>query len=274
MIIKSSTHQYTVGERAGNASLYRLYLCAQEETNRQCLLQIAANASDNGALDRAAYILKELKKRSDELEEEYAQVKKNPDRFLNYDLGFPEIADSFICKEQGDRRINILAFRSVENPKDMVPLNIITDIYELRVDLRTSAWIMGKTLKMLDFAHSADISVNLMSSRNILVERNQHYVVIFDWSRAETHQGNIPREIWQKDISELARAIIRTLGGDFKKGSISYDGDESYEKYTEYLFDLADGREGDAKRAHKNFYELIDSFWKKEFYPFTTKPLL
>lgn len=273
MIIKSSTHQYTVAERAGNASSYRLYLCAQEETKRQCLLQIAANASNNGALDRAAYILKELKKRSDELEEEYSQVKTNPDSFLNYDLGFPEILDSFICKEQGDRRINILAFRSVDNPQNMLPLNIITDTYGLRVDLRTSAWIMGKTLKMLNFTHNSGVVVNLMTARNILVERDQHYVVIFDWSEAQMHQGKISHKARQKDISELARAIIRTLGGDFKKGNIPNDGDESYEKYTEYLFNLADGRESDAKMAHKNFYELIDSFWKKEFYPFTTKPL-
>ncbi|MFH1030530.1 MAG: hypothetical protein V1770_04695 [bacterium] len=274
MIIKSLNHQYKVGDFVGNANEYRLYLAIQEETEQKCLLQVATKTSDNGALDRAAYILRELKKHSDGLEEEYTKVKKNPDSFLNYDLGFPEIAGSFICQEQGGRRINILAFRSVESPRQMVPLNIITDTYGLRVDLRTTAWIMGKTLKMLDFAHSADISVNLMSSRNILVERDQHYVVIFDWSIAETHQGKIPREARQKDISESARAIIRTLGGDSKKGSIPNDGSNAYEKYTDYLFDLANGRESDAKRAHKNFYELVDSFWKKEFYPFTAKNLI
>jgi len=36
---------------------------------------------------------------------------------------------------------------------------------------------------------------------------------------------------------------------------------------------LESGIIGKAKKAHEDFYQLVDSLWKREFYPFTTKPL-
>lgn len=273
MIIKSPTNQYNVGKQVGNTSKYRLYLCNEKGTEHQCLLQIAADATLNGELERAAYILEELKRKSDELEVEYSTVKKDQEVFLNYDLGFPELMDSFICQEQGGRRINILAFRNVEDVSSMVPLINITAKDRQRVDLRTSAWIMGKLLKLLVFAHSQGISVGLLGGSNILIEPDEHYVLIFDWSVARTHSEAVPAETRREEISQAAQAVITVIGGNLETGVFPGDGEKGFKPYTEHLLRLARGCESNAERAHKNFYELIDSLWKREFYPFTTKLL-
>lgn len=271
--IKGGHNVYRVGKKVAETSEYRLYLCMQEEPERQCLLQIAAATDHNGGLDRAAYILGELERRSGELETEYEQVKTKPEDMLNYGLGFPELVDSFICQEQGGRRINILAFRGVEDVSNMVPLSNVTVKDQLRVDLRTSAWIMGKLLKLLVFAHGEKISVGLMTGNNILIEPNQHYVLIFDWSAAQTHSETVPAETRSQEISQAAQAVITVLGGDLETGDFPDDGDEAFSQYTDHLLRLARGGENQATRAHEKFYELIDSLWQRKYHPFTTKPL-
>lgn len=273
MVIESGSKRYQVGDQVADAGNYRLYLCTQQGMGYQSLLQIATDVVHNGALDRAAYILRELKRESNELEVEYEKVRKDPKVLLNYDLGFPQLEDSFICQEQGGRRINILTLRGIEDVSRMVPIRNITDKDQRRVDLRTSAWIMGKSLKLLVFAHSQGIAVRCVDGTNILIEPNEHYVVFFDWSDAQTHLGKVPTETQREEIANVAQAVIIVLGGDIEKSVIPNDGDKGHDQYTDFLFRLARDSESNAGRAHAQFYELIDELWDKGFYPFTTKPL-
>ncbi len=273
MKIANNSKIYQVGEKVAEAGSYRLFLCIQEETGRQCLLQIATSIGNNSELDRGAYILGELKRCSDETEEEYAKVRKDPKSKLNYHVGFPELVDSFICNDQEGRRVNIFAFRSVTNVSNMIPLTYITEKYHLRIDLRTSGWIMGKALKIIDFAHSNGIAIKSTAGNNILIEKDNHYVLIFDWTDAQMYPGEILIDVRTNDISQAAKAVITVLGGDWKKGIVPNDGEDAYPQYVNFLLRLARGSESNAQRAHANFYEIVDVFWKREFYPFTTKPL-
>lgn len=268
--IGNSAHFYQVGKKVAETGNYRLYLCRQDGTGRQYLLQIATSVEHNGGLDRTAYVLRELKHRADELEVEYARVKTDPKVMLNYDLGFPELVDSFVCQEQGGRRINVLAFRNVEDVSRLVPLVNITDKDRLRVDLRTSAWIMGKLLKLLVFAHNEGIAVGLLNGNNVVIEPDEHYVVIFDWSAAQTYSEEVPGEVQRQEISRAAQAVVVVLGGDLKTGIFPDDGDKAY---TDHIMRLVRGDRGDTERAHKEFYELIDGLWERKYYPFTTEPL-
>ncbi len=271
--ISNGSDFYQVGKKVAETGNYRLYLCRQDGTGRQCLLQIATALAQNGGLERAAYVLGELKHRTDELEAEYARVKADPKVLLNYDLGFPELIGSFVCQEQGERRINVLAFRNVEDVSRLVPLVNITDKDRLRVDLRTSAWIMGKLLKLLVFAHNEGISVGLLNGNNVVIEPDEHYVVIFEWSLAQTYPEAVPREIQRQEISQAAQAVITVLGGDLKTGIFPDDGEEAFDQYGEYIMRLAQGSESNTERAHTKFYELIDSLWKRGYHPFTTQSL-
>lgn len=275
--IKSSSHvyEYDTGDivaKAKNGS-YEIYMCAQDGT-RQCLLKIATASEHNGVLQRAAYILKELERRADELEAEYSLVKTDPNVLLNYQLGFPELVDSFIAKEQGGLQVNVLVFRCVEDIGRMVPLTNITKKDGRRVDLKTSAWIMGRSLKLLEFTFSGGFSVD-SSGSNILIEPDEHYVLIFDWTMSEIYQGGVPIETRLLQIAQAARAVITVLGGDWKTGFFPNDGDEpeAFGPYTNYLLRLARGNESNAERAYKEFYELVDKLWERKYHPFTTKLL-
>jgi len=276
MQIKNGEKIYTVTTIAARSELYNLYVC-QTGDGRSCLLQIASSTEQNGQIERAAFILRELVKRATEVEEEYKAVRGEDSGPLNYDLGFPEVVDTFVCEEQGGRRINILAFRNIERVSQMVPMSGITQKDRLRVDLKTSAWMMGKLLKLLAFAHSEGISVGRVAGDNILIEPDQHYVLIFDWSLAKVDEppGAIPDTIQQQEIVSAAKAVIVVLGGnpESETGNFPADDDSAFEEYTQHLLKLARGCERRALRAHERFYKHIDGFWKRKFHPFTTKPL-
>ncbi|MAG45030.1 hypothetical protein CL633_04050 [bacterium] len=273
MEVQSNSCLYHVGDKVADADTYRLYLCEQAETKRQCLFQIVITNQENNLLDRATYILRTFKQYSDALEDEYASVKTDPKDQLNYDLGFPELIDSFIYKEQGSRRVNILAFRNVKKINDVVPLINVTIKDNLRVDLRTSAWIMGKLLKLLDFVHTQNMSVNLVNGGNILIVPKEHYVLILDWTAVQIHDKGVPAEIQRQEIAQVAQAVIAVLGGDSEKGIFPDDEEEEvFSEYTDYLLQLTRGSESSADMAHEKFYEIVDLRWKG-FYPFTVKPL-
>ena len=155
----------------------------------------------------------------------------------------------------------------------MIPLTNITLKNRLRVDTRTSVWMLGKLLKLLAFAHSQNIAVGLLGGNNILIEPHQHYILIFDWLNAEMYPGPIPTLTQRKEIVQVTTSILTVMGRTAK--GIPNDGDETLEPYIEYLLRLARGEERSAKSAHAHFYELADSLWKRGvFYPFTTKPLV
>ena len=121
-VMNGSAH-YHVGDQVAVSDQYRTYICTQIGTGRLCLLQVATEVAHNGVLDRWAYVLRELEARSAAVEAEYAKTQTDPKMRLNYGLQFPEIVDSFLFEAQGGRRINIVAFRHVDDPRRLVPLD-------------------------------------------------------------------------------------------------------------------------------------------------------
>lgn len=272
MIVQNGASKYDVGKRVAETAAYRIYLCEEVVSGRQCLLRIAAEVEHNGGLDREAYVLGELERLSNTIEAAYAEARGNPDSRLQYDRLFPKLMDSFVCEDQGKRRINILAFRNIDEISKMVPLSNLAAKDRLRIDLRTSAWIMGRLLKLLVFVHGEGITVRMASGNNILLEPKKHYMVFFDWSSARMHHGKIPSKERADDIAAATRAVIAALGGNPETATF-LDVDEETRQYTDYLLRLASHHESNAERAHQQFYEIVDALWKREYYPFTTKPL-
>lgn len=268
MIVKSSSSSYSVGTLVGEMSNYRLYKCRKNNDERELLLQIPIDISGNGNIDRNAYFLNRLKIESDLIEEEYAKVKESTDDMLNYHFCFPELVDSFICSDQGNRVINVIAFRGVQKVEDVFPTQKIIsgDHY---IDYRTSAWIMGKILKLLVFTQSLKISVGMVDTGNILIVPNRHFVMIFDWSEAKNYDGLIPSEVRSEEISLAAHVVIDLLGGDYITESFPKNLEEGCIPYSEYLFCLAKGGQKRAKKAHEQFYEIIEGLWGRKFHPFT-----
>ncbi|HCC23096.1 TPA: hypothetical protein DF272_02865 [Candidatus Falkowbacteria bacterium] len=265
---------YEVAKLVGEDShgRYRLYRCRVPGVDREYLLQIASEFKHNGSLDKAAFFLRELKRVADELEAEYNRLE--PGKMLNYHLSFPELVDSFVCEEQGNRRVNVLAFRNVDVIKRLVPIANIVEIDALRCDLRSSAWVMGKLLKILVLTQSMKVVINQVNGANTLLDADQHYVVIFDWADSEIQSGEILAAVARREIGNAAFTVIDLLGGDYKTRTFPEDESESaaYAEYTAFLLGMADGHHKDAAKAHRDFYAVVDKYWSREFYPFTTHP--
>ena len=252
-------------------SEYRLRLCTQLGSGRSCLLQVAISAANNGTLDRVAYILGRLAAKAAEVEELYAPQRKTPEQRLNYQIGFPEVLESFVLTDQGNRRINILGFANVDDVQQLVPLANIVRKDGLRVDLKTSAWILGKSLKLLAFAHDNGISIGGLDLSKILIEPTQHYVVLFDWSAARVNTEGVPLATARQEIMELTRGVVTLLGGDIARRAFPDDREEGRDTYLAHLLQLAAGSAPNAFEAHGAFYDLLRQVlvWKG-FHPFTT----
>lgn len=263
----------------GETKQFRMYECQLPEGAGCGILKIATSAVYNSLLDREAMLLQIMRSEAAQMEkeyaeEEYAKVKKDPQHLLRYEFCFPDLVDSFEAEDQGDRRVNILRFHMIEEDLGrLVPIEHITERDRVRVDPKTSAWMLGKTLKTLVFAHDQNISLENWVE-NILIERNEHYAILFDWSAAVIHVDGIPEEIARGEIAQAAQAVITALGGDIKTWQIPADPQDADGNYGRYLRYLAEGNEYDASRVHTRFYELVRSLWpERGFWPFTSYPI-
>lgn len=260
--------EYRVGERLAETAMYRIYLCEEVNTGQTQFLQIATTAGHNGALDRAAYVLGELKKSADFLEEAF--VRGNPGRQLGYDLLFPAVANSFVADTQGGRRVVVLNVRNVDDIRQLVPLANLRTRDRLRLDCETSAWVMGRLLKLAAFAHAEGIAIHSLQGNNVLLEPIKHYTVVFDWSGSRSHGATVPLAERAADIATAASAVFGAIGGDPHTGDYPY---EAAMPYINLLRQLMSGDVSDAERAHREFYQQVHRLFGKTYQPFTTLPL-
>jgi serine/threonine protein kinase len=264
---------YEVDALVAENSLSRLRSCT-DATGREMLFQIALDAGKNAELSRNGWALTTLKDASDEVEEQYKAG--GHDGKLNYELGFPELTDSFIFDGQGSRQVNVLRFREVPKLESVIPL---LKIWKggLRVDLRTSAWILGKLLKTISFAHDNRIQVRKIAGNNVLIEPDRHYVMVFDWSDMIVHGRSVPLSIVREEIKAAAELAIKAVGGDLDR-ACECDTDPLY---TGVLQSLATSGTSDAGKAHSMLYGAVDALcddpnntsWKRGFHEFTTYSL-
>lgn len=280
----SVLQNYTIGDVVAENKDYRLRKCWETITGRELLLQIANDISKSAGLSRNAWILTKLANSAEEIDEKRNTESKKP---LGFKYGFPELLDSAIVSidslitirddivdwgDQRTRQVNVLGFRNVNSLVNIIPLvKLWKD--SLRVDLRSSAWMLGKLLKLISFAHSNQFEIGDISGNNILIDPNNHYIIAFNWANAIIHEDGVPSSIVKQEIKKAASLIIKALGEDLSL-TIVNDADNVY---VDYIKHLATNGESDTFEAHKTFYEIVDSLcnnpdsvWKPGFYKFTT----
>ena len=267
-VLNSATHAYEILKQVGVTEEFNLYLCKSD--GESYILKIAATIERNALLDREAFILNQMRNEAARLEEEYATVKSKPEEMLNYQLCFPDLVESFLAPSQGNRRVNILGFPAVDDLGTLVPIRHLTTRDRVRVDRKTSAWMMGKFLKILVFAHSQGIEIRRVTGDNILIERDEHYVAVFDLTAAEIYARGVPDDVAREEISRGAAEVILALGGDPITGKVPKDDEQDPDnQYAKHLYALARGNEDDAKQAHEHFYSLVRLLWPRAYWPFT-----
>lgn len=266
MNLCNGPENYSVGKLIFNTEHFRLYICKVEKTGKNCLLQISSDVEHNGKIELAAFVLGQLRHYSDSIETEYALT--HPNEKVNYDRLFPTVYASFISKEQGERRVNILHFKDMDDIFSLVPLTNLLEKDKLRISLETSGWILGRLLKLLSFVHECGYSIEI-SGDNVLIVPDNHYVVVPDWSKVLVHGKSVPRQIQSSNVRSAAMAVFTAIGGN-SDGSYAYSETNDYIKY---IGGLAIDGEAPAIKAHQDFYEIAHQVFGKKFFPFQAFPI-
>lgn len=270
MILHSPTTNYQVDALVAETADYRVYVCVEQGTGKCCLLQISTTSAGNGPLDKSAFLLKKLANSANEYEIAYAKL--GNDHRLSYDRLFPALVESFIAPDQGGRRANILAVVDVESPLQMFPLSNLRHKDNVLIALSSSAWVMGRLLKLLVFAHDQGVAVNSITANNILIEPKQHIVTVFDWSEALIYTSEVPMAQRRSDIAKSAEAILGAVGANLHTGDCPQV-DDSSRPYITFLFELSNGSFGNAEATHQQFYKIVERVFGRGFNPLKTIPI-
>lgn len=268
-IVSPEGQSYQITGNLGSSKRFNLYQCELPDGGLG-VLKIAATRESNSNMDREALVLQTLTDQA--LATEALNKSAMPLNFQNF---IPNLVETFTSASQKNRRVSILTFPSVvKELSQLTPLSSLIRKERIRVDPRTSAWILGKVLKVLSFAYEHSVSCGLVSLGNIMIERNKHGVVVFDWTQAFIHPiGNVSADVQGKEISQAARVAIAVMGGDLENGNLPESDQLTDNRYEKFIWDLAQGKTDSATVAHHQFYDLIWSLWPRGFHPFTSFPL-
>jgi hypothetical protein len=264
---------YQVHKLLGETESYRLYQVTTNGIEKPFVLKVAADAALNGRLEREAYLLSRMHEHALALEEEFGKL--HPGKVLNYHLAFPHAEETFVLKDQGGRRVLILEVKAKQELEKLVPLSMIRTRDCVRVDHKTASWMLGKSLKILAFAHDFSISLGSISGDDIVVDRDSHLVMFFDWSQATrvSGGGELSTEIVHQEMYMLAREVAQVMGGNPLSFSLPESVDDPDMQLQEFVLKLSRGGFSSASIAHKEFYQMVEAMWGRKFHPYTCFPL-
>lgn len=266
MVITGQNGNYEIVRKLGGSKCINYHIC-RNKADEWLILAIAAMAEHNAVIDRTEYLLSRLFDYSEKYEREFAK-QAQPGRRIHYDWLFPQVVEQLTLPEQGERRVNILHFPEVDL-RQAFALMQITEKGQ-RVDLKTSAWIMGRLLKLLSFLHESSVTTPVLTN-NFLIEPDNHRLLMLDWSEATI--GDTPTPAQQCfAIKQAAECVLLLLGATCKDGVWHYDYEleENENRYIRRLQTMHKGEYTSAYQAHAAFYETVDSLWGRQFHPFTT----
>lgn len=266
MVVQGKISRYEVIKRIGHDRSMNYYVC-QNEVEEWLILAIAVTMEQNGDVDRVSYLLKRTAIGSDETEREYAEQTQNSNK-LHYDWLFPQVVESFILQEQGQRNIVILRFLDANLRKSFALKQIVDN--KQRVDLKTSAWIMGRMLKLLGFLHENRILTPIWLN-SFLLEPENHRLLMLEWTDA-TLSMQVTKAQSCMAIRQAAECTMTLLDVQcFDNGwKYPYPIAEGELRYIILLQEMQRGEYYDAYEAHREFYALIGELWGRKYHPFTT----
>lgn len=270
VLVRNKKRDYLVqGTPFAQGDLCNLYhcTCVLDGKETDGIFKVARQPGDTDLVSNEAQILKQLASSKD-----YAQ-------FRAY---IPQLIDSFDYRDSTSphaRRVNVLAF--TEGP--YYSLKEVRAAYPQGIDARDMAWIWRRLLIVLGFAHMHSIVHGAVLPTHILIQPEQHGLVLIDWSYAlyeptpdeyipaisTEYKDWYPPEVLAKetprsgtDLYLGARCMLYLLGADPLKGTVP----ESVPRRIQSFFrgTALKGqaqRPQDALRLLDEFTELIESLW-------------
>jgi serine/threonine protein kinase len=279
VLVRNRKREYLVqGTPFAQGDLCNLYRCTCVLDGREsdAIFKVARNPADNDLVSNEGHVLKQL------------ASGKEYDRFHAY---LPRLVDSFDYRDSTSphaRRVNVLALEE----GNYYSLQEVRAAYPEGIDAKDMAWIWRRLLIVLGFAHKCNIIHGAVLPTHILIQPENHGLVLIDWSYAlyepspdeyipaisTEYKDWYPPEVLAKepprpgtDIYLGALCMLYLLGGDPVKGSMP----ESVHKRIQSFFRGTTlrgpaQRPQDALRLLDEFTELIESLWGprtfREFY--------
>jgi hypothetical protein len=268
--LPSPTTCYEVVRLVAETDDYRVYIANSSINPEPLLLKVATSIEKNGLLDREAFVLREIREEIERRNKVFKDAGNG--HGLGYQRCFPQLVESFIASSQGNRRINVIALFGTSSMSDIVPLEQWRTREHVWIDPKSSAWIMGRLLKIFTLTHPLGLSVGKIDGGNILVNPIEHHVFLFDWTRATYHQGNLSAEFVRHEISSAACQVFLALGGNLTTGELPLHAHLTDARYGDLLLRMINRDLSDPVSAGVEFYTLVDELWEKGFHPFTTHP--
>lgn len=247
------------------ARRFKLYLVKGADGENK-LLKVPLDRYGNGSIQHEAVFLQYLASKSSEFELEFGE--KHDNEKLHYDWIFPVLDRTFLTGEdQGGRQMNLLSIQDAD-VADFTPLSKMYSEY--RVDARTSAWMLGRMLKLLTFIEEIDASL-IVHRESIIFEPKMHRLVYIDWINA--NHGNFGM-IRSTSIAESVQTFREWTSwySDFDYDS-GYPSDEKEAQYLHTLQNIEEHSEIGAAWAHRELYKTLDHLWGRNYHPFSYKKL-
>jgi serine/threonine protein kinase len=208
--LTSPQRTYLLGPVFARGDIANLYTATAED--RDVVVKIAREPADNDLLNGEESALR--------------RIAAHPDRrFAAY---VPRLVESFAYREPAtgvQRAANVM-----DRAHGFVSLAHVRDAYPGGVDPRDAAWMWRRLLVAIGYAHRAGVIHGAVVPEHVLIEPDQHGLMLVDWCYATSGQpvpalvdryaGWAPREIVNGDIPgpgtdiHLATKCIVALVGD------------------------------------------------------------
>lgn len=245
------------GKSLAETDAYKLVV-AKNPAGQLALAMLATTADKNEAVDRQARVLTTLQSIADEIDNESEAAGDVPP---HYGAFFPMALETF--RTPDDERLGVFLGYSpaISTYKQLVPLSVATA--ESRVDLKTSAWILGKLMKLLDYVHNCGFTIGFVDGSNVLLETALHGVFVLDWTDAD-EDATVDSQ-----LAEVAKAakLVWTAAGGTDEADPPYDESvmtkDQHGQFIEFLNSLMEGTIN-ARTAYEQAYPLYDTIWPKE----------
>lgn len=234
-------------------SVYQLVV-ARHPAGRLGLAMIATQKPQNARVYKQARILQTLESVATDVDQ---QLKFSRVRTADYASFFPSVLETLVA-EDGRMGVFFGYHPSISSYGQLTPLTIATK--DVRVDLRTGAWVLGKTMKLLQFIHNCGFTVGLMGGSNILIETALHGVFVLDFTTAEEQPSSRDQ---RDEVAEAARAVWVACGGS-STTLPPYDANimryQDHQKFLELLVRIMLGQLN-ANQVYEAAYGLFKNIW-------------
>jgi hypothetical protein len=168
-VIRTRTDAYRLVDRRYRGDLADLY-----DVGEATFLKLPRRPVDNDLMEREARALRTLEEVGDP-------------RFLPY---VPRLVETFRHRETGtgaDRHINVIG--TVPNLRSLVEVRAA---YPDGVDARDAAWMWRRLLVAVGFAHRGGLVHGAVLPTHVLIEPDDHGLVLVDWCYSATAGERIP----------------------------------------------------------------------------------